>query len=220
MLKHPRFAGLDHSRVVREAVQEYGETNTERIKEAVLKHLRFAGLDHSRVVREAVQEYGEANTERIKEAVLKFPQFADLDHSRVVREAVQEYGEANTERIKEAVLKFPPFAGLDHSRVLRQNYRLGRLVGLSSEKVLDKILDNPVFASYSAKRYLAALDICRSLAAEGCHYEEMLQIYFSNISKSPYVPGTKRKRISQVADYAEPPLMQVMRKRLRGKMER
>jgi len=50
ILKHPSFAGRNHSRVVRDATAVYG--NESRVKEAILKHPVFASRDHSRVVRE------------------------------------------------------------------------------------------------------------------------------------------------------------------------
>jgi len=52
ILTHPQFAGLDHSRVVSQAVDVYGKENEERVKKAVLSFPPFAGYDHSRVVRE------------------------------------------------------------------------------------------------------------------------------------------------------------------------
>src|SRR3989338_6157485 len=208
ILKFPQFAGLDHARVVREAVQMYG--HEERVKEAVLKFPQFASYDHARVVREAVQVYG--HEEKVKEAVLKFPQFASLDHARVVREAVQVYG--HEERVKEAVLKFPQFAGLDHARVVRQRTRLGRLVGLSNIGVITGILQNPVLAGYSAKRYLAGIDISREFVRQGHNPETIRTLYFTYISLSPYIPHTNKKRISQVTNYAEPPLMTALKKRL------
>ena len=43
---------------------------------------------------------------------------------------------------------------------------------------------------------------------------DMLKAFFSYYSKSPYVPGTNKKRISQVTSDKEPPLLIAMRKRL------
>ncbi len=212
ILKHPPFASLDHTRVIREATEVYGAENTERVEEAILKHPPFAGLDHTRVISEAAEVYETVNTGRVKEAILKFPQFADLDHTRVIREAVEVYGTVNIERVKEAILKFPPFAGYDHARVLRQAARLGRLVGLLHDQCLEHTLHNPRLVGYSAKRHLAVIDIGRSLVKEGYDPEEMLEVYLGCCSFSPYLPG--RKRISQAAG-PEPPLMKVMRRRLR-----
>ncbi|MDP3734110.1 MAG: hypothetical protein Q8R37_02685, partial [Nanoarchaeota archaeon] len=65
------------------------------------------------------------------------------------------------------------------------------------------------------KRYLAAFDVARQLEAEGFTQNElMLKSFFSYYSKSPYVPDTNQKRISQVEHGEEPPLLKVMRKYL------
>src|SRR3989344_5330084 len=158
---------------LRQAREVYGCTK-KLLGQLILKFPQFASLDHARVVREAVQVYG--HEERVKEAVLKFPPFAGYDHARVVREAVQMYG--HEERVKEAVLKFPQFAGLDHARVVRQRTRLGRLVGLSNIGVITGILQNPVLAGYSAKRYLAGIDISREFVRQGHNPETIRTLYF------------------------------------------
>jgi len=117
--------------------------------------------------------------------------------------------------VKRAVLSFPPFAGYDHERVVRQKTRLGRIAGLSNKKTINYLLDLPVLAGYSAKRYLAAFDVGRQLKREGFSQDRsMLKAFFSYFSKSPYVPDFNRKRISQVASDKEPPLLKAMRKRL------
>ena len=121
--------------------------------------------------------------------------------------------------IRKAVLSFPPFASYDHQRVLRQLSRTGRIAGLNENEVIERILKNPVFAGYSAKRYLAAIDIGRELRKEGIPDVSITRTWFSYLSKSPYVPDTKRLRIAQAAKqdiHGEPPLMTVMRKRLRA----
>ena len=119
------------------------------------------------------------------------------------------------EDVKKAVLSFPPFAGLDHERVVRQKTRLGRIAGLSDDETINYLLDLPVLTGYSAKRYLAGFDIGRQLEKEGFQQDErMLKAFFSYKSKSPYVPDTDRKRISQVVGFKEPPLLTAMRKRL------
>jgi len=208
ILKYPAFAGLDHSRVVREASLIYG--NEARVIEAILKYPRFAGYDHTRAVREANKVYDDEA--RVKEAILRFPQFVGLDHSRVVREASLVYGAEP--RVKEAILKQPSFAGLDHSRVVRQKSKLGRIVGLDRQDVIDKILDSPFLAGCSVKRYIATLDIGQRLAQEGFAPDKILDTFFRYSFKSPYVPGTKRQRISKAQPCQEPQLLIKMRKSL------
>ena len=153
--------------------------------------------------------------EEVKRAVLSFPRFAGYDHERVVRQGIKVYGVVNKDKVKRAVLSFPQFAGLDHERVVRQKTRLGRMARLSDREVINYLLDVPALAGYSAKRYLAAFDIGRQLESEGFSQDErMLKAFFSYSVKSPYVPDTKRKRISQVVSDKEPPLLKAMRKRL------
>ena len=209
VLSFPAFASLDHERAVRQGVEVYGDE--ERVKRTMLMHPQFAGLDHERVVRQGVEVYGDE--ERVKRAMLMHPPFAGYNHERVVRQGVEVYGDE--ERVKRAILMHPPFAGLDHERVVRQKERLGKIAGLTNEETIDYILDNPVLASYSAKRYLAAFDIGRQLEREGFPQDErMLKAFLMYYSKSPYVPDSNRKRISQVVSDKEPPLLIVMRKRL------
>jgi len=119
------------------------------------------------------------------------------------------------EEVKKAILSFPQFAGYDHERVVRQKTRLGRMAGLSDEETINYLLDVPVLTDCSAKRYLAAFDIGRQLGREGFPQDErMLKAFFSYSTKSPYVPDTKRKRISQSVSNKEPPLLRAMRKKL------
>jgi hypothetical protein len=181
------------------------------VKKAVLSFPPFAGYDHQRVVNEATKIYGDK--ERVKKAVLSYPQFAGLDHQRVVNEATKIYGDK--ERVKKAVLSFPPFAGLDHQRVVRQRKILGKIAKLPNQEVIDRILDSPILAGYSVKRYLAAFDVARQLEQEGFSQDRrMLNSFFLYSVKSPYVPNTDRRRISQVINGEEPPLLRYMRKRL------
>ena len=215
ILSHPQFAGYDHERVLRQGVEVYGADNESKVKRAILSFPQFAGLDHERVLRQGVEVYGADNESKVKRAILIHPQFAGYDHERVLRQGVEVYGADNEAKVKRAILSFPPFAGLDHERVLRQKTRLGRMAGLSNEEAVNYLLDSPVLAGYSAKRYLAAFDIGRQLEREGfVQDDKMLGAFFSLYMKSPYVPGFKRKRISQVISDKDPPLLMAMRKRL------
>ncbi len=218
-LSFPPFAGLDHERVIREAVEVYGIENESKVKKSTLSFPQFADYDHKRVVREAVEVYGIENESKVKKSTLSFPPFAGLDHERVVREAVEVYGIENESKVKKASLSFPQFAGYDHERVVRQMSRLGKIVGLEMEKVIEKILKTPALAGYSVKRYLAGLGVCRKLQNEGFENNDyMLRAYFNNLGKSPYVPNSDRKRISQVENGEEPPLLTAMRKSLKYKL--
>src|SRR3989344_417495 len=225
VLSFPQFAGYDHERVIRQGIEIYGRDNEDKIKRAVLSFPQFAGLDHERVVRQGIEVYGRDNEDKIKKAILIHPQFAGYDHERVIRQGIEIYGRDNEDKVKRAVLSFPQFAGYDHERVIRQKKRLGRIAGLSDEETINYLLDSPALAGYSAKRYLAAFDIGRQLKREGFPQDEkMLESFFSYFKKSPYVPNTSKKRISQVGrggitNYEEPPLLIAMRKRLTNQQE-
>ncbi len=209
ILRFPPFANLDHARVVRDAVAVY--ENETGVKAAILKYPQFAGLDHARVIQDAVAVY--ENEAGVKVAILKFPQFASLGHARVVRDAVAVYEDETG--VKAAILKVPAFASLDHARVIRDATRLGKYISFSKQEITEVLLKNPLFAGYSARRYIAGLDVARALYQEGFAWNETMQkAYFLNISKSPYVPGTLKQRVSHVAQYTEPPLLIAMRKYL------
>jgi len=215
VLNFPPFAGLDHERVVRKGIEVYGAGNEDKVKRAILIHSPFAGYDHERVVRKGIEVYGAGNEDKVKRAILIHSPFAGYDHERVVRKGIEVYGAGNEDKVKRAVLSFSPFAGYDHERVVRQKTRLGRMAGLSDEETVDYLLDLPVLAGYSAKRYLAAFDIGRQLEKEGFPQDErMLKAFFSYFGKSPYIPDSNRKRISQVVSDKEPSLLKAMRQML------
>lgn len=136
--------------------------------------------------------------------------------ARKIAEIAEIY-KTDSEAIRKAVLTHPPFANYDHTRVLRQQTRIGSLVGVEEERVRKEILVRPRLAGYSAKRYLAVIDVFRHLdgTLDGIPRERMVDWWLRNSTKSPYVPGTKRERISHVAKQgiaAEPDLMIALRK--------
>ena len=191
----------------------FSEEEAQRLAESNDFHHRRKTSLELKSLFDKISGVYECSFEDVKRSVLSFPAFASLDHERAVRQGVEVYGDE--ERVKRAMLMHPQFAGLDHERVVRQKERLGKIAGLTNEETIDYILDNPVLASYSAKRYLAAFDIGRQLEREGFPQDErMLKAFLMYYSKSPYVPDSNRKRISQVVSDKEPPLLIVMRKRL------
>ena len=216
VLSFSPFAGYDHQRVLKGIRDAYNCT-AEQASKAVLLHPPFAGLDHQRVLQ-GIRDAYNCTAEQASKAVLSFPPFADLDHQRVLQGIKDTYN-CTAEQASKAVLSFSPFAGLDHQRVLRQLSRIGRIVGLDRNDVIERVLKNPVLASYSAKRYLAAVDIGMELRKEGFNNSRITHAWFSYPSKSPYVPDTKRLRIAQAVKRGmngEPPLMTAMRKKLRA----
>ncbi len=161
------------------------------------------------------------DADSVRDAITKFPPFAGYDHKRVVEGIREVYG-WSAEDAGKAVFKHPPFAGLDHKRVMRQLGRIGRIIGLDEDRTKESILHNPVIAGCSTKRYLAAIDVVNHLRTEGeLSDKDAIRLCLSYISKSPYVPGTDRLRITQVlrrgGEYTEdPPLMVTLRKSMRS----
>ncbi len=90
-------------------------------------------------------------------------------------------------------------------------------MGLERLDVTEIILNKPVLSSYSAKRDIAVIDIGRKLESEGFDVDDLFQIYLRNNTKSPYVPESNRRRISQVENGKEPPLLITIRKSLKYK---
>ena len=190
------------------------------VVKAILAHPPFAGYDHERVVREGTEEYHDEKA--VKKAILAHPPFAGLDHERVVRQGTEVYGNetnGNETAVKKAIPTFPPFAGLNHERVVRQKGKVGRIIGISQGEILRKILEKPVLAGYSAKRYLAAIDIGRELHGKGYAAKDIISAFFCYPGKSPYVPETKKLRISHVENYKKPPLAIAMEKYLARKQK-
>ncbi len=179
------------------------------------RHSNKSADEIARKIAEIAEIY-KTDSEAIRKAVLTHPPFANYDHTRVLNGIQEVYG-ASKEQAAKAVLTHPQFAGFDHTRVLRQQTRIGSLVGVEEERVRKEILVRPRLAGYSAKRYLAVIDVFRHLdgTLDGIPRERMVDWWLRNPTKSPYVPGTKRERISHVAKQgiaAEPDLMIALRK--------
>ena len=122
-------------------------------------------MNHQRKVDEIRNVYGWSK-EEVGGVVFKFPAFASYDHERVVDGIKDTYGWSK-EDIKKVVFKFPQFASLDHERVMRKLGRIGRIAGLDEDTVKEEVMKNPVLAGYSAKRYLAVIDVVMHLRTEG-----------------------------------------------------
>ena len=217
VFKHPPFAGLDHERVVNGIKDTYGWSK-EEVGRVVFKFPQFASYDHQRVVN-GIKDAYEWSKEDIKKVVFKFPPFAGLDHERVVGGIRDVYGWSK-EDIKKVVFKFPQFASLDHERVMRKLGRIGRIAGLDEDTVKEKIMKKPFLAGYSAKRYLAMIDIVMHLRTEGeLNDSRAVDRCLSYVGKSPYVPGTDILRVTQAlkrGNYdADPPLMVTLRNSMR-----
>ena len=216
--KFPPFACLDHQRVVDGIRDVYGWSK-EEVGRAVFKFTPFAGLDHERVVDGVRDVYGWSK-EEVGRVVFKHPQFAGYDHERVVDGIRDIYG-WRKEEVGRVVFKFPQFAGLDHQHVMRKLSRIGRIAGLDEDTVKEEIMERPALAGFSAKRYLAVIDVVMHLRTEGeLSDSRAVDLCRSYFSKSPYVPGTDRLRITQAlkrGDYeADPPLMVTLRKSMRN----
>ena len=103
---------------------------------------------------------------------------------------------------------------------MRKLSRIGRIVGLDENTVKEKVMERPALAGCSAKRYLAVIDIVMHLRTEGkLSDSDAVRLCLSYYSKSPYVPGNDRLRVTQAlkrGNYdADPPLMVKLRKSMR-----
>ncbi len=214
VLTHPPFAGYDHTRVINGIKDTYKYTDEQAAK-AVLTHPPFAGYDHIRVINGIKEAYG-CTDEQAAKAVLCFPPFAGYDHTRVINGIKEAYG-CTDEQAAKAVLTHPRFAGLDHARVLRQQTKIGRLVGVEEDMIRNEILKRPPLAGYSAKRYLAVIDVFRQLdnALTDVPKEHMVDWWLKNFATSPYVPDMKRERVSHAIEKGntgEPGLLKALRR--------
>ncbi|NQZ85213.1 MAG: hypothetical protein HRU03_05845 [Nanoarchaeales archaeon] len=99
------------------------------------------------------------------------------------------------DKTKKAVLSFPQFTGLNHQRVLRQKTRLSKLIDINKAETITHILNKPGIAGCSYKRDLAIFDIVRTLEDEGLEVTQKQVL--NNFTKSPYVPNTKKLRITK-----------------------
>ena len=163
-----------------------------------------------------IAEIYNVNSDTIRKAVLTHPPFAGYDHIRVINGIKEAYG-CTDEQAAKAVLTHPRFAGLDHARVLRQQTKIGRLIGVEEDMIHNEILKNPHLAGYSAKRYLAVIDVFRQLDNEFTDVprEHLVDWWLRNCTTSPYVPGMKRERVSHAIEKGnteEPALMKALRR--------
>ena len=184
------------------------------VENAYFHHKEKTREEFQALFENIARAYSCSQAEVIK-AILAFPPFAGLNHERVVREGTEVYHDEKA--VKKAILAHPQFAGLNHERVVRQKGKVGRIIGINQGEILRKILEKPVLAGYSAKRYLAAIDIGRELHGKGYAAKDIISAFFCYPAKSPYVPETKKLRISHVENYEKPPLMIAMEKYLARK---
>ena len=214
VLRFPQFAGYDHTRVLNGIKGVYKCTDEQAAK-AVLTFPQFASLDHTRVLS-GIKGVYKCTDEQAAKAVLTFPPFAGLDHTRVLN-GIKDVYKCTDEQAAKAVLTHPQFASLDHTRVLRQQSKIGRLVGVEEDRVRDEILKRPRLAGLSVKRYIAVIDVFRQLDGDltGVPKEHLVDWWLRNSTKSPYVPGMKRERVSHAikkGNTTEPDLMNALRK--------
>lgn len=189
---------------------------------AVLGFPPFANLDHQRVISGILGVY-KCTKEAAADVVFLHPRFAGLNHQRVMK-AIRETYTCTEEQASKAVLAFPQFAGYDHKRVIRQLGRISRMINIQENELKELILQTPVFGSYSAKRYLATIDVVRHLDTKVLTNKMLFRAWKSNSTKSPYVPDTQRLRITEALRRGlytnEPQLMTALRKNFNNTKER
>ena len=208
-------AGFDKEAAEKLADNEYFRQNFHNSKKSSEEILERINL---------IAAVYDTDTDSVRDAITKFPPFASLDHERVVNGIRDVYGWSK-EEVGRVVFKHPQFASLDHERVMRKLSRIGRIVGLDEGTVKEKIMKNPKLAGYSAKRYLAVIDVVMHLRTEGeLRDSRAVDLCLSYHSTSPYVPGTDRLRVTQAlkrGNYdADPPLMGTLRRSMRNSEEK
>ncbi|VVB68560.1 Uncharacterised protein [Candidatus Norongarragalina meridionalis] len=218
IVSFPPLAALNHDRVMRELLEVYSDETA--VRKAVLAFPWFAGRNHAKLIVKLTRIYGDE--EAVKRAVLKSPSFVGHDHKKLVAKLTRIYGDE--EAVKRALLIFHLYS-YDQDRLLQRLGRIGHLIGLDEEQVKRLIMKNPRLVGNSPRRLIAALDVGRELAKEGIPNDsKMLEVWLELHMNSPYVPGTDRLRISKarrmgVSD-EEPPLTNVLRRRLGGNQTR
>ena len=89
ILTFPQFAGYNHMRVLKDALDVYDIENEEKIKKTILSFPKFVSLNHTRVLKDALDVYGIENEEKIKKAILSYPQFSGYNHTRLLKEKIK-----------------------------------------------------------------------------------------------------------------------------------
>lgn len=131
------------------------------------------------------------------------------------------------EKVREAIIRNPAFMAKKHSRVLRDLERIGKLVGVSSTRVKELVVEHPSFASYSVGKYLAVIDVFRQAAKEtGCVPNDILVDWWArHYTERAFVPNTKDLRITKAERHGmhreDPDLLISLRRHLaRGNLAR
>ncbi|MEM0201361.1 MAG: hypothetical protein QXD23_03060, partial [Candidatus Micrarchaeaceae archaeon] len=188
---------------------------TEIICNLIVKFPQFFTYNHERVLKEIKNMYNFTNEQAIK-TIVRFPQFAGYDHERAIKDIKNKYN-CTDEQLINMVLKFPSIAGLNHERVFRQLNKIGKMIGINEDRIIDEIIKTPNLAGLSFRRYVAVIDIFRHLDKElnQVSKEKKIDWWLKNFVASPYVPETKKERVSYAikkGNYSEPKLMKLLRK--------
>lgn len=213
MISHPPIAYRDPKKSIKIVTDAYG-CAPEKAKAIIMSHPPFGCRNHQKGIKKVEDAYG-CTTAEAKKMILARPEFLYRDHEKGITNIEEAYG-CTRERAISAIHEFAPFVDLDHNRVIRQLSRIGRLAGLEGSEVKAGILEKPIRAGYSARRYVAAMDVARRLNREGISNEALFDSWKIYISWSPYVPGTNRLSMTQAEKSGkpneEPPLMKMLRK--------
>ncbi|MGC8479292.1 MAG: hypothetical protein ACP5M9_01305 [Candidatus Micrarchaeia archaeon] len=191
ILSHPQFSGYYHINKVEKIQKLYG-IDKNVLRKIILSLPQFIGYDHESALANISEIYN-LNLEDAKRLVLKNPQFLKRDHKKIIKNITDVYS-CTDEEAKKAIKKFPQFAGYNHAKKIRRISRVARLIGIDEKVVKEFIIKNPVLASYSEKRHIAALDslnLFKPIKTKDFDPITIIKRYSYHISKSPYVPNTK-----------------------------
>lgn len=195
IIKYPRFATINQIKKLEKLTRVYGIDNLDIIMSAVIKFPQFITINHDRFIKKSIQIYGKKNEEKIKQKTLLNPKTVSINHSNAIKKITDIYGTKYERKIKDAILRFPPFVSLNHDRVLRQKTKIGKLINLEQEDVIEILLKYPSAAGFSYHRDFAVLQVKKELQTQ--EIEIKLKSILNIINRSPYVPNTKKLNIKQ-----------------------
>jgi len=199
ILKNPRIVRLNNDLVMKNMKDAYGFEDEDKIKKNMLKLPSLAGLDHNRVIKDLINIYGESNEERIKRALRLNIGIAGVNHERSLKDIKNVYKKSNEDKIIDTIFRQPSFIGMNHYRVLRDKIKIGKLFNINKKEIEELILSKPEMSGCSFTRDLAILDIVRELNKNNLYITKKQVI--NNFGKSPYIPNTKKLRISKARKF-------------------
>ncbi len=208
---HPQFLTYGHKTKI-ESISELYKLGKQEVIDIILKFPQFAGYDHKKAIESMVSNFN-WSSEQISNGVKRNPQITRRDHKRILDKICSVYS-CTPAQASEAIYIFPQFAGYDHDKKLKRFTKLASYVKISEETVKKLLIEKPVCASYSTKRYIACLDIFRHLKPEEQVPETFIKSFIGHISKSPFIDEKRLTHALRSGNTEKPPLAVALGKAL------